>query len=98
MTYLTIAFFFGLAGGFVGRAKGSSFLLWFTVSAVVPFVGLLAAVFHRVEADEPRRHCPGCGKVVKLHDALCTRCGTELEYTDEVLPSESGRDPTLTHR
>ena len=89
MTYLVIAFFFGLAGGFVGKSKGSSFILWFLISGIVPVAGLLAAVMYRVEADEPRRHCPTCGKVVKLYDALCTRCGTELEYTDEVLPPES---------
>jgi endogenous inhibitor of DNA gyrase (YacG/DUF329 family) len=89
VAYVVIALCFGLAGGLVGRAKGSSFLLWFVIAAVVPFVGLLAAVAHRVELDEPRRACPGCGKVVKLHDALCTRCGTELEWTDEVIPSET---------
>ena len=89
MAYLVIAFFFGLAGGFVGRIKGSSFFLWFLISAALPFLGLLAAVLYRVERDEPRRRCPGCGKIVKLHDALCTRCGTELEWTDEVIPPES---------
>jgi hypothetical protein len=95
VTYLTIAFFFGLAGGAVGRAKGSSFLLWFLISGLIPLLGLLAAVAYRVEADEPRRACPGCGKVVKLHDALCTRCGTELDYTDEVIAPESA---VATHR
>ena len=89
MTYLVIAFFFGLAGGFVGRVKGSSFVLWFLISAALPFLGLAAAVLYRVDRDEPRRQCPGCGKIVKLHDALCTRCGTELEWTDEVIPPES---------
>ncbi len=91
MTYLVIAFFFGLAGGVVGRIKGSSFLLWFAISAIVPFVGLLTAVLYRVERDEPRRQCPGCGKVVPLYQALCTRCGTELEVDDsvEVLPPVS---------
>jgi hypothetical protein len=89
VTYVVIALFFGLAGGMVGRVKGSSFLLWFLISALVPFLGLMAAVAYRVERDEPRRQCPGCGKVVPLHDALCTRCGTELEWTDDVLPPES---------
>jgi hypothetical protein len=89
VTYLVIAFFFGLAGGVVARIKGSSFVLWFLISAVLPVIGLMAAVLYRVERDELRRQCPGCGKVVKLHDALCTRCGTELEYTDQVLPPES---------
>jgi len=95
VTYLVIAFFFGLAGGVVGRIKGSSFLLWFLISALVPFVGLLTAVFYRMERDEPRRQCPGCGKVVPLYQALCTRCGTELEIDDDtvVLPpvSATGR-------
>ena len=89
MTYVVIALFFGLAGGVVGRIKGSSFVLWFLISGLIPFLGLMAAVAYRVERDEPRRVCPGCGKVVKLHDALCTRCGTELEWTDEVLAPES---------
>lgn len=87
--FIVIAFFFGLAGGVVGKLKGSSFVLWFIISAIPPFAGLLAAVLYRVEKDEPRRVCPGCGRVVRLHEALCTRCGTELEYTDELLPPES---------
>jgi hypothetical protein len=87
--YIVIALSFALAGGLVGRAKGSSFFLWFLIAGVVPFIGLAAALAYRVERDEPRRQCPGCGRVVKLYDALCTRCGTELEYTDEVLPPES---------
>ncbi|HEX2087420.1 MAG TPA: hypothetical protein VHF89_17185 [Solirubrobacteraceae bacterium] len=87
--FLVIAFSFGLAGGIIGKIKGSSFFLWFLISAIPPFIGMLAAIAYRFEYDEPRRACPGCGKVVKLHEALCTRCGTELEYTDEVIPPES---------
>lgn len=87
--FIVIAFFFGLAGGVVGRIKGSSFVLWFLISIIPPFIGLIAAILYRVERDEPRRVCPGCGKVVKLYEALCTRCGTELEYTDEVVAPES---------
>jgi uncharacterized paraquat-inducible protein A len=89
VSFLVIALFFGLAGGFVGRAKGSSFWLWFLISGLVPFLGLLTAIAYRVELDEPQRQCPGCGKVVKLHDALCTRCGTELEFTEQTVPPES---------
>ena len=80
MAFLVICLFFGLAGGTVGRLKGSSFLLWFLIAAIPPFVGLLAALLYRVEYDEPHRRCPTCGKVVPIHDALCTRCGTELEF------------------
>ncbi len=79
----------GFLGGYIGRAKGSSFFIWFLIAACVPVIGLIVAVFYRVELDEPRRQCPGCGKVVKLYDALCTRCGTELEFTDERIPPES---------
>jgi hypothetical protein len=83
VTYVVIAFFFGLAGGVVGKIKGSSFLLWFLISGIAPFVGLLAAVLYRVEHDEPLRRCPRCGKVCKVYDALCTRCGMELELTED---------------
>jgi len=80
MAYVTIALAFGLAGGFVGRIKGSSFFLWFLISAIVPVLGLIAALLYRYDTEEPVRRCPRCGKVVKLHDALCMRCGEELEF------------------
>jgi hypothetical protein len=86
---LVIMFFFGLAGGIVGKLKGSSFFIWFLISGLVPFLGLLTAIFYRWENEELRRQCPGCGRVVKLHDAVCTRCGTELEFPDVALASEA---------
>jgi hypothetical protein len=89
MAYLTLCFFFGLAGGLVGRMKGSSFFLWFFISAILPVAGLVAAVLYRYERDELRRQCPGCGRVVKLHDALCMRCGTELEWPDVAIAPDS---------
>ena len=82
MAYLVLCFFFGLAGGIVGKVKGSSFFIWFLISAIVPVGGLLIALVYRNDRDEPRRQCPGCGRIVKAHDAICTRCGTELEYPD----------------
>ena len=97
MAYLVIAFCFGLAGGIVGKIKGSSFLLWFLISAVVPFIGLMAAIAYRSERDEPRRQCPKCGRVTKVYDALCTRCGEELEFPDEVLVSESVEREIAAH-
>jgi DNA-directed RNA polymerase subunit RPC12/RpoP len=87
--YVVICLFFGLAGGFVGRMKGSSFVLWFMISALIPFFGLLAAIFYRWEDRELRRRCPDCGRVVKLHDAKCMRCGAELEFPEAALPSEA---------
>jgi ribosomal protein S27AE len=89
MAYLIICLFFGLAGGLVGRAKGSSFLLWFAISALVPFFGLLAAVLYRFETNEVRRQCPRCGKVVKLYDQVCMRCGEDLEFPESAIVPES---------
>ena len=88
MAYVIIAVCFGLAGGVIGRIKGSSFLLWFLISALVPFVGLLAALAYRFERDELRRSCPNCGRVTKIYDALCTRCGTELDFPDLAIAPE----------
>lgn len=87
MVFLLISVVFGLIGGFVGRAKGSSFVLWAIVCAIPPYVGLLAVAFYRDERDEPTGECPGCGKTVPLYQALCTRCGTELEHPDAPLPA-----------
>ncbi len=89
MAYLFIATGFGLAGGIVGRIKGSSFFLWFAVSFLLPVIGLVTALLYRWDKDELRRQCPRCNKVVKLHDALCTRCGAELEFPDVAIASES---------
>ncbi|MGO9905801.1 MAG: hypothetical protein ACLP4R_26910 [Solirubrobacteraceae bacterium] len=89
MGLVVILLFFGLAGGIVGRIKGSSFTCWFLISACVPFIGLLAAVCYRWENRELRRQCPGCGKVLKLYDAVCIKCGTELEFPDVAIASEA---------
>jgi hypothetical protein len=89
MGLIVIMFFFGLAGGTVGRLKGSSFGLWFLVSGTIPFLGLLAAVCYRNDRDELRRQCSRCGKVLKLHDAVCMNCGAELEFPDVAIASES---------
>jgi hypothetical protein len=92
MAYVVIAICFGLAGGFVGKIKGSSFLLWFLISGLVPLFGLLAAIAYRFERDELRRECPRCGRVTKIYDALCTNCGAELEWvgggTDQTIAPE----------
>jgi len=79
---LVIMLAFGLAGGFVARMKGGSFAIWFTVSFAIPFLGLLTAVLYRVESAELRRECPECGRILKLHDAVCMQCGAELEFPE----------------
>jgi len=89
MAYVIIAVCFGLAGGIIGKLKGSSFLLWFLISGVVPFFGLFAAIAFRFERDELRRRCPGCGRVTKIYDALCMGCGAELDFPDRAVAPES---------
>jgi len=85
--YAVLAFFCGLSAGVIGRLKGSSFLIWFAVGAVLPLIGTAAAVLYRSERREPRRRCPECGKVQALHVQVCTRCGRDLEWPDEVIPA-----------
>jgi len=91
--YVVIALSFALAGGIVGRLKGSSFWLWFLISGLIPVIGLLTAVVYRSERDELRRQCPTCGRVCKLYDALCVRCGTELEFPEAAIAPESAAHP-----
>jgi hypothetical protein len=87
--YLIFALWFGIATGVVGKIKGSSAILWFLIGAAVPVLGLVTAVLYRSERDEVRRQCPTCGKIVKLHDAMCMRCGTDLEFPEEAIEPES---------
>ncbi|HEY4428192.1 MAG TPA: hypothetical protein VGN08_08330 [Solirubrobacteraceae bacterium] len=89
MAYVIIAVCFGLAGGIIGKLKGSSFFLWFLISGVVPIIGLLTAIVYRFEHDELRRACPRCGRVTKVYDAVCMRCGAELEYPDVAIAPAS---------
>jgi hypothetical protein len=89
MAYVVIAVCFAISGGIVGKMKGSSFVLWFLISGAVPIVGLLAALAYRIERDELRRACPRCGRVTKIYDALCTRCGAELDFPETAIAPES---------
>ncbi len=97
MPYVIIAFCFGVAGGVVGKIKGSSFVLWFLISGLVPFIGLMAAIAYRVERDELRRQCPQCGRVTKIYDAICTRCGAELDFPEVALTPESWEREPAAH-
>ena len=92
MIYIVFALWMGVAAGVVGRIKGSSFFIWFMVGAVLPVLGVIAAVFYRSDRDELRRRCPGCGRLVMLHDAICTRCGFELEFPDVAVESRGAAE------
>lgn len=86
--YLIIASLSGVWAGLIGRAKGSSPVIWFAVGAIVPFLGVLIAALYRYETDELRRQCPACGRIVPLHDQICTRCGAELDFPDYAIEPE----------
>ena len=83
--YAVIALTFAIATGVIGRAKGSSFFIWFIVGGVLPVLGLIAVWLYRVERTEPERRCPNCGAVQKLYVQVCRRCGEDLYLPD---PSE----------
>jgi hypothetical protein len=85
--FVVLAIFCGLSAAVIGKLKGSSFWIWFFVGAVLPLLGTLAAIFYRSEHREPRRACPECGKAQPLYVQVCTRCGRDLEWPDEVIPA-----------
>jgi ribosomal protein S27AE len=87
--YVVLALSFALAGGIVGKIKGSSFFLWFLISGLLPVLGLVAALLYRSEYDEVRRQCPECGKVLALHVQVCTRCGHDLDFPEVAIEPES---------
>jgi hypothetical protein len=87
--FVAMAVSSGLAAGIIGKIKGSSFFIWFLIGLCVPLIGIVVALAYRWDRDEVRRQCPTCGKVVKLHDAICMRCGAELEFPDEGVVPES---------
>ena len=83
MEVVVILFFFGLSAGVVAKIKGSSFLIWFMIGAVLPGIGTIAAALYRNERDEARRECPECGNVVGIATQVCTRCGRDLDFPQE---------------
>lgn len=82
MEYALIAIGFGIWTGWIGRAKGGSFLLWFAIGTVLPILGLIAVILFRREQDEPERICPRCGARQKLYVQVCSRCGEDLYFSD----------------
>lgn len=89
MEVLVILFFFGLSAGTIARIKGSSFVIWFMVGAVLPMIGTLAALLYRSERFEARRRCPECGNVVAISTQVCTRCGRDLDFPDPVAEEQA---------
>jgi hypothetical protein len=87
VAYVVLVLFCGLSAGVIGKLKGSSFWIWFAVGLVLPVIGSIAAALYRNERREPGRQCPECGKLQPLYVQVCTRCGRDLEWPDEVIPA-----------
>ena len=87
--YAVFAVFCGIGAGYIGKARGQSFWIWFAVGLVLPMLGNIAAALSRNENDEPRRLCPYCRTVCKTYQATCMKCAHDLPYPkdDEILPS-----------
>lgn len=83
MEVIVILFFFGLSAGTVAKIKGSSFLIWFMIGAVLPGIGTIAAALYRNERGEPLRECPECGNHVAISTQVCTRCGRDLDFPQD---------------
>lgn len=83
MGYVFICFCCGLSAGIIGRWKGSSFWLWFAIGAVLPILGIIAALLWRYEDNEPYRECDECGNVMPLYQQVCNHCGADQQWPDE---------------
>jgi hypothetical protein len=95
--YVLLIFFFGLSAGVIGKIKGSSFLLWFVIGAVLPVFGTITAMLYRFDRNEPRRQCPECGNVIPLHNQVCMRCGRDLDWPDPQPPAQAS-GPAISGR
>jgi hypothetical protein len=91
--FLLICVLFGVAGGLQGRAKGSSFLVWFMISGAVPLFGFIASLVYPGNRHELRRACTTCGTLLPITDTMCMRCGTDLPFPDEVYLPPGVRPP-----
>jgi energy-coupling factor transporter transmembrane protein EcfT len=86
--FIVIILAFGIAGGIVAKIKGDTVWVWFLISLCMPFIGLLTAILYRVESVELHQRCTGCGRVLKLYDTVCMRCGEELAFPDVALAAQ----------
>ena len=85
MGLVVICFFCGLSAAFIGRHKGGSFWLWFAIGFFLPILGTIAALTFRHEDSEVYRECDECGHVMPLYQQVCTHCGADQEWPEEVL-------------
>jgi hypothetical protein len=79
--FIVILLFFAVVTAIIGKAKGGSLFVWFLVGFCLPMIGVIAALLHRWERDEPRMRCPRCGAVLPITDQVCTRCGEDIAWS-----------------
>lgn len=91
MEWVIVPILSAIAAGVIGKTKGSSLFIWTMVGLGLPVIGPIAALLYRNEGDEPRRHCPRCGAVHKIHVQVCTRCGLDMDLPtdEEVIPGRA---------
>lgn len=92
MQYIAIPLFFGCVTGIIGGRKGSSFLVWFLVGAILPVIGLVAVLLSRDENVDPRRECPRCGNLLPITAQVCLRCGEDMDYPAELVAPKAYED------
>jgi DNA-directed RNA polymerase subunit RPC12/RpoP len=90
---LAAALILGLVTGAVGKAKGSSFWIWFLTGTIVPGIGLAAVILMRTTKQDPRRECPNCSAVLPITAQVCMRCGEDLDYPEELIAPKGHRPP-----
>ena len=91
MEWVVVPFLSAIAAGWIGRTKGSSVFIWTLVGLGLPVIGPIAALLYRNEDDEPRRNCPRCNAVHKIHVQVCTRCGLDMDLPadEDVIPGRA---------
>jgi hypothetical protein len=91
MEWMLVPVLSAVAAGVIGKVKGSSFVIWALIGLGLPLIGPIAAALYRNEHDEPRRPCPQCGAIHKIHVQVCTRCGLDMDLPadEEVIPGRA---------
>jgi hypothetical protein len=87
LDFVVLLLVFGLSAGLVARLRGNSFWIWFLIGFAMPIFGTIAALVTRSDRNEPRRRCEECGAIMPVHNQVCTHCGADLHFPDEILPS-----------
>ena len=92
LVLLDLAFRVVAASVVSNNRRPSSAVAWLLAIFFIPFLGLFAVILYRSERDELRRQCPSCGALRPISDAMCLKCGEELEFPDLAIESEAAAE------